>query len=355
VAIKAWEELHIELMKEAKRYKPALLPEQEAPVGLPKQDMIEILAKPEEVAVLPEADEIAIPLKSDEVADLLESEEIIVPLELEEIPDETEPVCEVGLPETMEATETVETAEAVETAEEVEESEEPEALEEPEEPEALEEPETLEESEAAEPVAEKAVSKQPVHKPVKKYRLLTILSDILFYAAILVVLFSAITSKPADGAPKTAMGYSYFTVLTTSMQSEIPKGSFILVREIDPLDLIVGDNITFMRSDSVPVTHKIIDIYDNYEGSGERWFQTMGVNNINPDKDLVHEDAVLGKVKLVLPGLGAVISYMNSNIILVCIIYGLCVLLSFCFRGLFKNSGKKKLTVSTIPGEAAAS
>ena len=176
-------------------------------------------------------------------------------------------------------------------------------------------------------------------KPAKKNRgALKLLADVLFYAAIFAVLVSAVMSSH-DGAPKTVMGYSYYTVLTSSMQSEIPKGSFILVRRTDPAGLNVGDDITFIRGRGATVTHRIVGIDEDYQGSGARGFITKGVNNVNPDKDVVLGKDVVGKVILTLPAMGAVISYLNENIFLVFIMYGLCILLSFCLRGIFVKGG----------------
>jgi len=144
------------------------------------------------------------------------------------------------------------------------------------------------------------------------------------------------------------MGYSYFTVLTSSMKDEIPKGSFILVRQTDPRKLGVGDNITFMKDAKTSVTHKIINVYENHENSGGRGFQTKGVNNFEPDKDIVYAKNVVGKVALVLPAAGTAILALRENIYIVFIIFGLCTLLSFLLRILFA----KPRRLSEFPGLA---
>ena len=174
----------------------------------------------------------------------------------------------------------------------------------------------------------------------KRKNILKLVSDLLFYFAIFTVLVAVLTSAPNDGPPKTLFGFSYFTVLTPSMQSEIPKGSFILVKETDPRQLEVGDNITFLKENNTTVTHKIMSIYDDYQGSGSRGFETKGVNNANPDKDIVHESNIVGKVVFSLPGLGAAIAALRSNILIMVIIFGLCVILSFLLRAIFGKRSK---------------
>jgi len=169
----------------------------------------------------------------------------------------------------------------------------------------------------------------------------TKISDMLFSLAIIMILFVVLIPGSDDGVPKTIFNYSYFTVLTPSMQDEIPQGSFILVKSIDPQKLKVGDNITFMADYSTAVTHKIVGIYENYDNSGALGIQTQGVNNANPDRDIVYEASIVGKVIFVLPVFGAVLSYLSENVFLVFTIFGLCVLLSFLLRGVFAKPAKR--------------
>ena len=186
-------------------------------------------------------------------------------------------------------------------------------------------------------------------KTKKKKNLLSVISDILFYSAIITILFSILTSGPNNGAPKTIMGYSYFTVLTSSMQNEIPRGSFILVNDrIDPQELKVGDNITYMRDSTTSITHKIIDIYENYDDSGERGFQTKGVNNADPDKDIVFAVNVVGKVIFHIPKVGAVIDSLKANIYIVFIVFGLFIGLSFLIRLLLLKPKEKIINTIKI-------
>jgi len=187
-------------------------------------------------------------------------------------------------------------------------------------------------------------SEQPPQQyPKKKRGLFTAISDMLFSLAIIIILFIVLLPGPDSGAPKTVFNYSYFTVLSPSMQDEIPQGSFILVKQVDPRELQAGDNITYMSDLSTSVTHKIVAIYENYDGSGVRGFQTQGVNNLNPDREIVYEANVVGKVVLVIPVAGAVLSNLGENAFLVFILFALCVLLSFFLRGVFTRSAKRSL------------
>jgi signal peptidase len=164
-----------------------------------------------------------------------------------------------------------------------------------------------------------------------KRSLFIIVSDVLFFAAVFAILLTVLTSGDGSGTQKTVFGLSYYTVISRSMQDEIPKDSFILVKETDPKKLNVGDNITFMRDSNTSITHKIIDIFESSDGRG---FKTMGVNNSQPDRDIVHESNVNGKVILVIPALGALMAYFGNNFHVVLIFYCLCIICSFGLRGL---------------------
>jgi signal peptidase len=179
--------------------------------------------------------------------------------------------------------------------------------------------------------------------PKKRRGLLTSISDMLFSLAMFMILLVVLTSGSGNGAPKKFFNYSYFTVVTPSMQDEIPQGSFILVKQVDPLELKEGDNITYMADQSTSVTHKILNIYENYGSSGARGFTTYGINNANPDEDIVYEANVVGKVIFVLPVAGAVLTKLGENVFLVFLIFGLCVLFSFLIRGLFVRAARPKI------------
>ena len=58
--------------------------------------------------------------------------------------------------------------------------------------------------------------------------------------------------------PKSIAGISIFTVLTSSMENEIPKGSLVVAKYMEPSELKIGDDITFMISETTKITHRII-------------------------------------------------------------------------------------------------
>ena len=131
----------------------------------------------------------------------------------------------------------------------------------------------------------------------RRKRILSHIQGILFYTVLISIVFTAFFfSRGTSGAPRALFGYSAMTVLTSSMQSELPQGCIIIIKEVDPKTLVVGDNITFMEKNDITITHKIVDINKDYSEDGLITFQTQGIENPMPDENLVYEPNVLGKV-----------------------------------------------------------
>ncbi|MCL2111880.1 MAG: signal peptidase I [Clostridiales bacterium] len=169
--------------------------------------------------------------------------------------------------------------------------------------------------------------------PGKRRSAAGVVSGLVFYAFLAAVVLIAFAWPGGSGAePKSVLGYSYFTVATGSMKDEIPVGSLVVTHRTEPENLKIGDNITYMRSANTTVTHKIVGIYENHGGEGARGFQTKGTNNPQPDKEIVAAANVVGKVVLVAPGVGRVLSLVRDNIAFVPIFLGLLLLLSFSLR-----------------------
>ncbi|MDR1537487.1 MAG: signal peptidase I [Clostridiales bacterium] len=189
----------------------------------------------------------------------------------------------------------------------------------------------------------KAVQKRPpakIEDGAKKKRPITVwtrVSDAIFYLALVLMVGAAVYYNTRENGPIVLFKHSIMTVLTTSMQSVYPKGSLVVLKEVDPDTLVEGDDITYMKDQSTSVTHRIQEIFENYENTGARGFQTYGVNNGAPDQGIVPAIHVRGKVIFHIPKLGMVIAYVGDNIVLLVGMFGLLLILSFLVRGLFKN------------------
>lgn len=167
-----------------------------------------------------------------------------------------------------------------------------------------------------------------LEKPMQKRKFANVLSNLLFVLVIASLLLVALAAGQ-KGGPRSIFGYSYYTVLTPSMQSEIPRGSLIIVKEVSPGTIQIGDDITYMREEGSAITHRVINIYENYNGTGMRGFQTQGIENPTPDDKIVYANNVIGVVATKIPGLGNVFYYIGQRIWQVLLIMGLIFALSF--------------------------
>ena len=114
-----------------------------------------------------------------------------------------------------------------------------------------------------------------------------------YFVLIAFVLAVFVFAKPGSGF----FGYSYRSILTGSMRSEMPPGTLVLTKFMkNPAEIRVGDDITFFMNETKIVTHRVIAVHENYDDSGLTGFETQGIDNEKPDKEIVYEGNVIGKV-----------------------------------------------------------
>ena len=115
-------------------------------------------------------------------------------------------------------------------------------------------------------------------------------------AAIALCLFVAI--QVLGNGYASFGGYSFFRVITGSMEPEISVGTLILTQNVDIHTLEVGDVISF-RSKSPDmlgkiITHRVVGIV--YGESGRLLLQTKGDANLSMDGYYVDSDNFVGKL-----------------------------------------------------------
>ena len=165
------------------------------------------------------------------------------------------------------------------------------------------------------------------------------ISNVIFYAALAAIVAGALIFGGKANGGTQLFGFRYFEVLTTSMQNVIPQGSLVVTQKVASDKIQVGDVITFLRSDEESVTHEVIGIVPNFNGSGSPGFETKGSDNPDPDPDIVAAANVLGVVKAHVDGLGFAMRYIVDNIKYVFLGFILILLLSIALRVLL---GEKK-------------
>jgi len=123
------------------------------------------------------------------------------------------------------------------------------------------------------------------------------ISRYILFICILVFILDSVLSFSAGTKNKGGIfGFSVYEVLTESMQSEIPKGALILIKDVEPETIRVGDDITFMKDRDTRITHRVTRIIENYDGAGGLGFETKGTENPVPDEQIVDAGDVMGKV-----------------------------------------------------------
>lgn len=104
-------------------------------------------------------------------------------------------------------------------------------------------------------------------------------------------------------------GLQVFTILSGSMEPKYPVGSLIYVKSVDPSQVKEGDVITFLLSDTVTATHRVVGIVD--QGDGALRFRTKGDANDAEDASLVHYKNVIGTPVFAIPKLGYAANYIQ--------------------------------------------
>jgi signal peptidase I len=161
---------------------------------------------------------------------------------------------------------------------------------------------------------------------VRKARARSRFTGFLLYAALIAAVLGAyLFHNGTDGAPQDFLGYSAMTVLTPSMQGEIPMGSLVVTKKVDRSALNVGDDITFLKKDKTTVTHRIVEVFANYEGTGEIAFRTKGVENDYTDRDIVMGYNVIGKVIFHSQAAGRAVSFVKGHVIVIAVMAALLV------------------------------
>lgn len=153
--------------------------------------------------------------------------------------------------------------------------------------------------------------------------------NILYYIVlgVLIILVAAVLT----GRYK---GMQAFTVLTGSMEPELPVGSVIITVPADINSLSVGDDISFVRDESLTViTHRVVEI-----DKASEQVTTRGIaNNVTDSPSRI--DNVLGKVIFCIPRAGYLAVYFADTRVKT---ISMIILIAAVFILIIKPMGKEK-------------
>lgn len=107
-----------------------------------------------------------------------------------------------------------------------------------------------------------------------------------------------------------AMGYELYTVISGSMEPEIPVGSLVFVKYAFPSDIKEKDVIAFYggKDSNAIVTHRVVE---NRNFTGD--FITKGDANAENDMNPVSYDDLIGKVEYSVPYVGAAAQFLTGS------------------------------------------
>lgn len=141
---------------------------------------------------------------------------------------------------------------------------------------------------------------------------------LVLLAVLLVNIFGA---KLTGNVPRV-FGYSVMNIVSGSMEEEIPKGSYILIKKVSPEEIEKDDIICFYSTDpkiyGMPNTHRVVE-EPIVTDSGIEFITKGDANPIN-DTETAKGDRLIGVYVKNLDGLTSFTNVLSGNIIIIVII-----------------------------------
>jgi signal peptidase I len=179
--------------------------------------------------------------------------------------------------------------------------------------------------------------------------ILSVFKKIFIVAAIFVCSISVLLLIFVSFSPiKT---FQIFRVMSGSMEPNIKTGSIVLVKQINPKELNIGDIITFSTKNiTIPITHRIVQIAQNENNTK---ITTMGDANKIYDVDQVTPTDIKGKVIYSLPYLGYLSVWTKTPLgfIFLIIVPAILIIINeiFNIRRTVRDEIKKRLSEAKLP------
>ena len=173
-------------------------------------------------------------------------------------------------------------------------------------------------------------------------------SGIIFYAVLLLMVGSTMLLSCNAIGLLSFGSYKTSEILEESMESIYPIGSLIIAKKVDPNELKIGDDITFMKNAKTILTERIIEIEEDYVGTGERIFITKGVDITRGTPEMVAPENVIGKVTNSIPRAGAFFSLLGKTLWMLPVLILVVIVGSFVYRAVRGKRDKKEDSERTI-------
>lgn len=134
--------------------------------------------------------------------------------------------------------------------------------------------------------------------------------------AVVMMVFTIVSVNTFDRTDRNIFGYRALIVLSDSMSAtDFSAGDLILVKEVNPTTLQVGDIISFTSTDESNygevVTHKIREL--TVDSEGNPGFITYGTTTDTDDETIVTYAYILGKYQFHLAGVGSFFRFLKTT------------------------------------------
>ena len=143
-----------------------------------------------------------------------------------------------------------------------------------------------------------------------------ILVILMVLIAVAMMIFTIVSVTTFDRTDRDLFGYKAFIVLSDSMsKTDFKAGDLILVKEVDPATLQVGDIVSYESTNpenfGEVVTHKIRA--RTTDENGDPGFITYGTTTDTDDENIVTYPYVLGKYQKALANVGSFFQFLKTT------------------------------------------
>ena len=143
-----------------------------------------------------------------------------------------------------------------------------------------------------------------------------ILVILMVLIAVAMMIFTIVSVTSFDRTDRDLFGYKAFIVLSDSMsKTDFKAGDLILVKEVDPATLQVGDIVSYESTNpenfGEVVTHKIRAL--TTDENGDPGFITYGTTTDTDDENIVTYPYVLGKYQKALANVGSFFQFLKTT------------------------------------------
>jgi len=190
---------------------------------------------------------------------------------------------------------------------------------------------------AADEPAPAAANKVPVQGRYLTYPIhIKRISDILFYIAIFMIVFVAMTYRIGTNRAVNFFNFSFINNVDPDIEEKIPVGALVVAKTVNSDKLTIGDRIMYIQKGDAVMLGRIINII-NEENNRYSFQIQSGSTNLISAQDVVWDSNVVGRVQIVIPNLGRIFHLVANNFVFVFVLFFIIISASFTLRMLYEK------------------